>query len=69
MTTEKQAEIFFVSQALSHAQSLPLSQAQCFLKGLLLLTEDREETEPLRSVYQEFLTLSDHIESLQLKLI
>lgn len=69
MKTEKQALAFFISQALVHAQGLPLRDAQTFLKGLLLITPDREETAPLHDFYLHLCSLNDELEALQLKLI
>jgi len=69
MTTEAQARSFFVAQSLLHARSLPLRDAQAFLKGLLLFTEDREETSALRAVYADLCALNDGMEKLQLTLI
>lgn len=62
---------FFISEAISHARSLPLAQAVEFLRGLLQSCSDSEVTEAIRKV---FISLSesdkqlDLIQAQQLKL-
>ena len=67
--TEAHAIRFFVAQALRHARSLPIREAQVFLHGLLLIGGEREELEPLRTAHNDLFALNQQLEELQLKLI
>lgn len=62
MTAEAEAVAFFKLQAVRTARALPISDARCFLKGLLVISEDESSVSDIRSVYARLCNFDDQLE-------